>query len=92
MEAKTQKTQRINLRTTVRQEATIRRAAEATHRSVTDFVLEAASLEAERIMADRRRFDLSDEQFSEFERLLDQELPSNSKLKKLANRQSPFKA
>ncbi|GAB3262141.1 type II toxin-antitoxin system TacA family antitoxin [Arthrobacter pigmenti] len=84
------KTQRINLRATERQESVIRRAAEATHRSVTDFVLHAASVEAERIMADRQRFELDDEQWSEFERLLDEPLPSNSKLARLAARTSPF--
>lgn len=84
------KTQRINLRATERQENVIRQAADATHRSVTDFVLNAASIEAERIMADRRRFELSDEQWSEFERLLDEPLPSNSRLAKLAARTTPF--
>lgn len=84
------KTQRINLRATERQESVIRRAADATHRSVTDFVLEAASVEAERVMADRRWFELSDEQWSEFERLLDEPLPPNSKLAQLAARTSPF--
>ncbi|WP_035782508.1 type II toxin-antitoxin system TacA family antitoxin [Arthrobacter sp. H14] len=84
------KTQRINLRATKRQENVIRRAADATHRSMTDFVLEAASVEAERIMADRRWFELSDEQWVEFERLLDEPMPSNSKLARLASRTSPF--
>ncbi|MGP5071364.1 type II toxin-antitoxin system TacA family antitoxin [Arthrobacter rhombi] len=84
------KTQRINLRTTTRQESVIRRAADATQRSVTDFVLDAASVEAERIMADRRWFELSNEQWAEFERLLEEPLPSNSKLASLAARTSPF--
>lgn len=84
------KTQRINLRTTKRQESVIRRAAEETHRSVTDFVLNAASIEAERIMADRRRFELNHQQWAEFERLLEEPLPSNSKIARLAARPSPF--
>jgi uncharacterized protein (DUF1778 family) len=84
------KTQRINLRATARQESVIRRAADATHRSVTDFILDAASVEAERIMADRRRFELGEEQWVEFERLLEEPLPSNSKLARLAARTSPF--
>lgn len=91
METKTQKTQRINLRATARQENIIRRAADETHRSVTDFVLEAASVEAERIMADRRWFELNEQQWTEFERLLELPLPSASKLSKLAARTSPFK-
>lgn len=92
METRPQKTQRINLRATASQEEAIRRAAESTHRSVTDFVLEAAIIEADRVMADRSRFVLSEAQFLEFERLLDQELPSNSKLASLAKRPSPFMA
>lgn len=84
------KTQRINLRTTQPQENIIRRAAEATHRSVTDFVLQAATVEAGRVMADRRRFDLNAEQLAEFERLLEEPLPSTSRLAALAARPTPF--
>jgi uncharacterized protein (DUF1778 family) len=84
------KSQRINVRATDRQEQLIRRAADATDRTVTDFVLEIASQEAERILADRRWFVATDAQWEEFERLLDVPLPRDSKLVRLAQRPSPF--
>lgn len=90
MEIKTNKNQRIAVRATERQENLIRRAAEATDRSMTDFILESASTEAERVLADRRWFMLNDAQWSEFNRLLDAPLPPSPKLDNLAQRRSPF--
>ncbi|MDH6238173.1 DUF1778 domain-containing protein [Cryobacterium sp. CG_9.6] len=84
------KNQRLNVRLTDRQEQLIRRAAEATDRTVTDFVLEITSQEAERILADRRWFVATNEQWDEFDRLLSLPLPADSKLVRLSQRQSPF--
>ncbi|TFD70518.1 DUF1778 domain-containing protein [Cryobacterium fucosi] len=84
------KSQRLNVRVTDRQEKLIRKAAEATDRTMTDFILESASVEAERILADRRWFVATDAQWAEFNRLLELPLASESKLSKLANRASPF--
>ena len=84
------KSQRFNVRVTDRQEQLIRRAAEATDRTMTDFILDSASTEAERILADRRWFVATDEQWDEFTRLLDEPLPDNAKLRRLAERKSPF--
>lgn len=89
---KTVRDQRINVRATERQEHLLRRAAEATDRSMTDFILDAASLEAERVLADRRWFIANEDQWAEYTRLLDTPLPSTEKLQKLANRPSPFSA
>lgn len=86
----TKKNQRIAVRATDRQEQLIRRAAEATDRSMTDFILESASMEAERVLADRRWFVLNEENWTEFNRLLDEPLPSTKKLDALASRPSPF--
>ena len=84
------KSQRLNVRVTERQEKLLRRAAEVTDRSVTDYVLQTASLEAERILTDRRWFVASAAQWQEFDRLLDQPLGDNSRLAQLAGRPSPF--
>ena len=65
------KDSRLNLRVSTKQEQLIRRAAAATDRSVTDFVLESAADRAETILAERRWFILSDEEFDRFEELLD---------------------
>ncbi|MFT3877114.1 MAG: DUF1778 domain-containing protein [Propioniciclava sp.] len=84
------KSQRIDLRATERQEALLRRAAEATDRTLTDFVLGSAVEQAERVLADRRWFTASDERFAEFERLLDAPLPTTSKFDQLFARRSRF--
>lgn len=86
----TKRSQRIAVRATERQENLIKRAAEATDRSMTDFILESASVEAERVLADRRWFLLNDTQWDEFNRLLEEPLSSTNKLKALASRPSPF--
>lgn len=90
METKNSKSQRIAVRATQRQENLIRRAAEATDRSMTDFILESASMEAERVLADRRWFMLNETQWLDFNRLLETPLPSTAKLDALASRPSLF--
>lgn len=83
------KSQRINLRTTERQEALLRRAAEATDNTLTDFIMASAVEHAERVLADRRWFTATDEQFAEFLSLLDAPLPSTDKFERLFARQAP---
>lgn len=89
-DARAQKSQRINLRATQRQEALLRRAAEATDSTLTEFIVDSAIEHAERILADRRWFTATEEQFAEFVRLLDAPLPTTSKLDRLFSRPSPF--
>lgn len=66
------KSQRINLRASERQEAILRQAAEQSQTSLTEFVLGSAVERAERVLADRRWFTATPEQYEEFVRLLDQ--------------------
>lgn len=84
------KSQRIEVRATPRQESLLRDAAAATDRTVTDFVLGTAVIEAERVLAERRWFVATDSQLDDFERLCEQPLPSTSKLERLLTRPSPF--
>lgn len=84
------KNQRINLRATERQEEILRRAAEATDHTMTDFILGSAVAHAEQVLADRRWFMATDEQFDEFVRLLDEPLPSTAKFERLFSRPSAF--
>jgi uncharacterized protein (DUF1778 family) len=51
----------------------VRRAADVSHRSLTDFVVEAAVVEAERVLSDRTRFVLDDEDWERFSTALDRE-------------------
>ncbi|HEX6354545.1 DUF1778 domain-containing protein [Actinophytocola sp.] len=81
---------RINLRATTRQEQLLRQAAAATDRSVTDFILDSAVTQAERVLADRRWFILDDERWKEFQRLLDEPVPAMPKMARLFSKPSPF--
>ncbi|MDQ2882114.1 MAG: DUF1778 domain-containing protein [Actinomycetota bacterium] len=81
---------RINLRASARQEQLLRHAAAATDRTMTDFVLESAVVEAERVLADRRWFLIDDERWDEFQRLLEQPPRDLPKLRALLASSAPF--
>jgi uncharacterized protein (DUF1778 family) len=85
-----QRDTRLNLRTSSQQQHLIRTAAAAVHKSVTDFVLESATTNAERILADRRWFLLSDEAWDDFQELLDAPIPSTPKLAALLSEPTVF--
>lgn len=75
-----QRTARLNLRASAAQQDVIRRAAAAENKSVTDFVLESATARAERALADRRWFVLSDERWDAFNELLDAPVSADPEL------------
>lgn len=81
---------RINLRASARQEQLLKQAAAATDRTVTDFILETAVVEADRVLADRRWFLIDDECWGEFQRLLEQPARDLPKLRALLTQPSPF--
>ena len=61
----------------------VRRAADVSHRTLTDFVVEAAVIEADRVLGDRTRFALEDEEWMRFMEVLNrppQENPGRAKL------------
>ena len=84
------RTRRIDLRATPRQETLIQQAASQTDRSVSEFILSSATLEAERVLADRRWFSVTSEQFDAIEAVLDAPLEETSRFARLWNRPSPF--
>lgn len=65
-----QRDTRLSIRTSSQQQL-IRRAATALDKSVTDFVLDSAASAAERVLADRRWFLLSEEEWERFQALMD---------------------
>ena len=77
------KTQQINFRATDRQADVLRRAAAATDTTLTDFVLDSAVDRAEKILADRRWFSVSDEKWTVFLELLNAPLPSTERFRAL---------
>jgi uncharacterized protein (DUF1778 family) len=68
---KTVRSRRINLRATGRQESLIRTGARTSGVSLTDFILDSACLQAERVLADKREFPVSPKQWSAFVAALD---------------------
>jgi uncharacterized protein (DUF1778 family) len=68
----------------------VRRAAETADRTLTDFVVDAAVLEAERLLADRTQFVLDSAQWERFVELLNRSPRENPGLQKLFSMQSVF--
>ena len=89
-DARPARDQRVNLRVSTRQEQLIRRAAAATDRTMTDFILESVVDRAEQVLADRRWFLADEAQWAEFQRLLDAPLPSTRRFDRLVERPDPF--
>ena len=87
---RTTRDQRLNFRASAQQQQLIRQAAEAADVTVTDFILDSVLESAERVLADRKWFVASEEQWSEFQALLDAPLESMPKLRRLLLRGSPF--
>jgi uncharacterized protein (DUF1778 family) len=70
----------------------VRQAAQTAERTLTDFVVDAAVVEAERLLADRRQFVLDDEQWQRFVTSLDRSPQDNPGLAKLFSEPSVFSA
>jgi uncharacterized protein (DUF1778 family) len=68
----------------------VRQAAETADRTLTDFVVDAAVLEAERVLADRTEFVLDSEQWSRFVELLDRPPQDKPGLERLFSKPSIF--
>lgn len=81
---------RFGLRATLQQEAILRRAAEVSHKSLTDFILESACVVAEQTLLDQRLFMVSGHQYQALLELLDRPPQSNAGLEKLFNTIAPW--
>lgn len=77
---------RLGLRATPAQEAVLRRAAEAAHKSLTDFILDAAYQAAEQTLLDQRLFMVSGSQYQVLLDLLDRPESDNAGLADLLSR------
>lgn len=82
------KVERLELRATPSQVLTIRQAAAATAKTVTAFVLDAATIEAQRAIADRRLFRLDPDRWERFVNALDRPVKEKARLRKLMRRSS----
>jgi uncharacterized protein (DUF1778 family) len=88
LEASPSREARLNLRATAKQDALIRLAAQATSKTVTDFVLDSASNAAEQVLADRRWFLLDDAAWASFEDLLERPAVLKPRLRDLLAQES----
>ena len=90
MASKTARTEKLDLRLTPDAKQRLFAAAEASHRSVSEFVLQSALERADETLADRRTFDLSAEQWRAFQKRLDAPPRVLPELKRLLERKSPW--
>lgn len=86
----TTRSARLGLRATQEQEAILRRAAGAAHKSLTDFILDSACQAAEQTLLDQRLFMVSGGQYQAFLDLLDNPSEVNSGLGDLFSRPAPW--
>ncbi len=77
------KTERIDIRTTRHVKETLQRAAAASHKNVSEFLLDAALSSAEEALADRTRFELDNERWEAFQEALDRPVSDKPRLAKL---------
>lgn len=81
---------RFGLRASKEQEIVLRRAAEASHKSLTDFILDSACLAAEQMLLDQMFFMVSGEQSKSLLNLLEQPVAKNAGLKRLFSKPAPW--
>jgi uncharacterized protein (DUF1778 family) len=84
------RTAMINIRAFPAQRELIDRACAATHKKMTDFILDASCREAEHVLCDRRYFALDGEAFTDFEKALDMPLNENKAVRKLLASKAPW--
>jgi uncharacterized protein (DUF1778 family) len=70
----------------------VRQAADTAERTLTDFVVDAAVVEAERVLADRTHFVLDADRWNSFVELLDRSPHEKPGLEKLFSKPSVFVA
>lgn len=71
MPSRTTRREKLDLRLSAQDKRTLQAAAQASRRSVSEFVLESALARADEALADRRSFGLKEEQWQAFVAALD---------------------
>lgn len=83
---------RLGLRATPEQEAVLRRAAEVTHKSLTDFILDSACKAAEETLLDQRLFMVPGSQYQALLEMLERPEEENAGLRELFARPAPWES
>jgi len=92
MPARTTRSEKLDLRLTPNAKRTLQAAAAASHRSVSDFVLESALARADEALVDRRMFGLNATQWKAFVAALDAPPRALPRLERLLNEPNFFDA
>lgn len=88
----TARTTKLDLRLSPKAKHTLTQAANAAHRSVSQFVLESALARAEETLIERRHFDLDDERWTAFMTALEAPVREIPRLRRLFQEPSAFEA
>lgn len=86
------RTEKLDFRVSRAAKAKLQAAASATHRSMSDFVMESALARAEEALAERRTFALDTEKWTEFQNALDAPVRSLPRLRALLEKPSFFES
>ena len=84
------KKERIDIRTTEKVKKLLQQAAAASHKNVSEFLLEHGLIAAQETLADRRLFVLDDEQWQAFQSALDAPAQEKPRLARLLKEPSIF--
>jgi uncharacterized protein (DUF1778 family) len=90
--SRSSRSSRLGLRATREQEAVLRKAAEASGKSLTEFILDSACLAAEQALLDQRLFLVSNRQYRALLEMLDRPVSRNRKLQDLFATPAPWDA
>ena len=90
MATRSARTTKLDLRLSPQAKQTLSAAAQASNRSVSQFVLDSALSRAEETLPDRRRFELDAEKWQAFMAALDAPTSDNSRLRRLLQEPSVF--
>jgi len=77
------KTERIDVRASGHVKQLLQEAARASHKNVSEFLLDAGVTAANQALAERRRFVLDEAQWQAFEQALDRPVQTKPRLRKL---------
>lgn len=80
----------ISLRAFPAQRKLIDQACAASHKKMTDFILEASCREAEQVLCNRRYFVMDEKDFTDFENALETPLNENKAVRKLLSSKAPW--
>jgi uncharacterized protein (DUF1778 family) len=79
----TPKTERIDVRASIPVKQLLQEAAQASHKSVSEFLLDAGVNAANQTLSDRRHFVLDEAQWEAFQQALDRPVQKKERLRRL---------